>query len=685
MVRHPYLLVVLLMAIAVFPVHAQDRGSPIPITRDNAADITQVALLGHGWINQIAWSPDGGTLAVASSAGVWLHDMAQPDAAPGHLETGADVWSVAFSPDGRLLAAGTRNMWVYVWEMDTLNGETAPQPVSRQYCASGDWYNAVESVAFNADGTVLACASDGVMFWDMTTDQLLADTPGLPDYWGDKYVAFSPDGSTLATTGTSSKTAARKPGLVRQWDLKTHELLTSWTLTEGQSGTAVAYSPDSAWLAVAGSAVEVRDAATGEVRYTLENTSGTRSLAYSPDGTVLVTAGYELALWDAVTGQRLAGPTFDNQAFVRCFGEDTGQPWTPCPANYDVLSVAISPDNMLAAADAAGRVGVWDIRTGEPVSALSGYNFGGAERGGASSDTIGKGVFAFSPDGTTLAAGATGYMTSGGWVELWDVEQQAIQGHLEGYGSMTALAYSPVKDLLLTASAWSGIQLWDVQTGTVQHVLLDYGEAAGDAAFSPDGSLVAVGLVYGEIDLRDTATGESVAVLTTETEYMTSIAFSPDGALLAAGTYEGTVPLWDVRRHELLSTFVTQDDWISCVAVSPQLLDGRLVLATGGGYADGMLHLWAVGPEDGSAQELAVMQTGIAGVTGLAFTPDGSVLVSGDRGGGVMLWDARTGEKLVTLHGHSSDFPVGVALSPDGTLLATGGGDGSIRLWGPPH
>ncbi|MBN1203096.1 MAG: WD40 repeat domain-containing protein [Anaerolineae bacterium] len=683
-------LVLFCVLILVHPVVAQDDAQRQIITADNAAQITRLAMLGRGWINQLAWSPDGSILAVASSAGVWLHDTADVDAPPRFLETGADTWSVVFSPDGRWLAAGGRDMSVQVWEMSAVSRDMAGAlPVYELECRVGEWWRPVESLAFNPDGTVLACASDGVLLWGMGAGEEPALISGEPDFWGDTHVAFSPDGTTLATTGTSSKTATRKPGLVRQWDLQTQALLTSWQLTEGHStGNYVAYSPDGTLLAVAGKQVEVRDAATGEVRYTLENTSSTRSLAFSPDGTVLATAAYDLAVWDVATGTLLARPAFDDQAFAHCFGEDTGQPWVPCPASYDALSVTFSPDGTtLAAADAAGRVGLWDIPSGERVVVLSGYNYGGAERGGASSDTISKGCFAFSPDGITLAAGASGYITSGGWVELWDIDQGVIQGYLQGYGSMEDLAYSPDGALLVTASSLSGLRLWDTATKTVQQVLMEYGEAVGSVAFSPDGTRLAAGLVYGEIHLWDVTTGSLLTVFEDHTEYMSSIAFSPDGILVAAGNTDGTIQIWDVNRGERLNTLEGHVGWVNDVDFyPPRLPDGRMVLASAGGFEDGTVRFWGIQPGDGSADELVVLLSGApAGVSSVAFAPDSMVLASGHEDGTVRLWDALLGELLVTLEGQPRDLPVNVVFSPDGTLLATGGGDGTIRLWGVPR
>jgi WD40 repeat protein len=681
-------LILFLVLFLACPAAAQDDNAQHPIiTTDNATRLTRLAILGRGWINQIAWSPNGTALAVGGSAGVWLHNATDLDAAPRFLETQADTWSVAFSPDGHLLATGGRDMSVRVWEMDTVNRDTTnAQPLYDLLCRVGDWWKAVESLAFNPDGTVLACASDGVMLWDMATGANLPVISGEQDFWGDTHVAFSPDGKTLATTGTSSKTQTARPGLVRQWDAPTYELLTSWTLTDGHwPGNYVTYSPDGTLLAVAGKTVEVRDAATGEVRYMLEGANGMHGLAFTPDGTLLAAADYGLTLWDVATGTFLAQLVFDNSGLTHCMGEETAQAWLPCPASYDVLSVAISPNGtMLAAADAVGCVGLWEIPSGERVATLSGYNYGGSERGGGSSDTISISTFAFSPDGTTLAAGTGGYMTSGGWTELWNIDQQVIEDYLRGGGSMLDLAYSPDGTLLVTASALSGVRLWDTATKTVAYVLMEYGDAVSNVVFSPNGTRVAAGLVYGEIHIWDTATGELVTVLEGPTEYMGNIAFSPDGHLVASGSSDGLIRVWDVQEGSLLTSLDGQTSWVSNMAFAPVMLSGEIILASSS-WTDSIIRLWNV-HEDGSAAVRATLKSAsLEGPTYLAFSPDGTLLASGHVDGRVRLWDVVTGELLVTLAGHPQSPWVRVAFSPDGTLLASGGWDGTVWLRSVPY
>ena len=113
------ILVLLFAASQAFYVRAQESDNRPPITAANAHDIAQLAMLGHGFTSGLAWSPDGKTLAATSSVGVWLYDGADLASEPRLLTNDVQMTSVAFSPDGALLAVGTRDSTIQVWDVQT--------------------------------------------------------------------------------------------------------------------------------------------------------------------------------------------------------------------------------------------------------------------------------------------------------------------------------------------------------------------------------------------------------------------------------------------------------------------------------------------------------------------------------------------------------------------------------------
>ena len=169
------------------------------------------ARLGKGTIRDIAFSPVGPYLAVASSIGVWLYEVATSRALM-LMPTASWVLSVSFSPDGSTLASGSWDNTVRLWAVATgeaiatLEGHTS-------------W---VHSVSFSPDGATLASGSeDGtVRLWAVATGEAIATLEGHTHRV--LSVSFSPDGATLAS-GSGD-------GTVQLWDVA------EWT----NSGTAVA-------------------------------------------------------------------------------------------------------------------------------------------------------------------------------------------------------------------------------------------------------------------------------------------------------------------------------------------------------------------------------------------------------------------------------------------------------------
>ena len=150
--------------------------------------------LGKGAINEIAYSPDGSQLAVASSIGIWMYDAQTGEEL--NLFTGhtGSVSSVSFSPDGQTLAGGSKQE-IRLWNVSTgdvvrtLTGHTS----------------LVRSVSFSPDGQTLASAdgSGSIRLWNVSTGDLLNTLIG---HWNSVLsVSFSPDGQMLAS-GSSDGT-----------------------------------------------------------------------------------------------------------------------------------------------------------------------------------------------------------------------------------------------------------------------------------------------------------------------------------------------------------------------------------------------------------------------------------------------------------------------------------------------
>lgn len=176
----------LIFSLVFAPVAAQDDLQPI--TPQNAADVVELATLGRGWIRKILWSPDGHTLAVVSSIGVWLYNAADFSVEPILLPAETEViHDVVFTPDGRLLVHEVDAYEVKIFEIPTGTLLTT-------FRANLDRAVFLGSLSLSADGTQIhgSDRGDGTQwFWDTTTFEAHSTPPAV-------WYFYNPDGTVLA-------------------------------------------------------------------------------------------------------------------------------------------------------------------------------------------------------------------------------------------------------------------------------------------------------------------------------------------------------------------------------------------------------------------------------------------------------------------------------------------------------
>ncbi len=543
----------------------------------------------NGRIHDLAVSPDSrrvllgaGTYDNSGVATLWdlQGGIKLRDFAPGL----SDVASVAWSPDGRWAATGSRDSLrphgtrpggrfgaVMVWDAES--GARVREFPS--FCFE-------VPITFANNNLVLFANRTNLEVFDVDSGIKRLTTAGHgteSGTAGNTSAEYSPDGKLIVTADSGSSTSG---GELVIWEAATGRQLRRF---QGHSGGVfdVAFSPDGHRFVSASwdKTAAVWDVDSGTRLFTLPgHRTGTFAVSYSPDGRLIATgsgvykqAG-DVSVWNAATGQKLV---------------------TLTQHRNHVGSLAFSTDGrLMLSGDWSGTAILWNTSTWTPVRTIA-----------AHPDTA---TVRFSPDGRR-------FVTAGwdGTVKLWTTASGALSKTFLGHtGSVTDVAFSPDGTKIATVSKDHTLIVWDLESAGR---LLSIDELSGwvpSVSFRADGRALLTGF-DGKAVEWDSKSGRRLRTWETHSDMVRAVAVSPDGQLAASGGDDALVALWDMRNGLLLHLLRGHEASVRGVRFSP---DGDRLLTCS---LDGTLRIWDVATGD----ELLRLLTLDGGKDWLALTPDG--------------------------------------------------------------
>ncbi|HET8841747.1 MAG TPA: NACHT domain-containing protein, partial [Ktedonobacteraceae bacterium] len=609
--------------------------------------------------------------------GAYLQDTPMQDAslAGAHVhetvftETLDAIWSVTVSRSGTFWAAGTRRGDVYVWceggqrlhlawQAHTDNVFTLALSPDERLLATGSWEGSVKlwdlhsgallwttwhaglvySVAFAPDGHLLASGGNdaAIRLWDVANGnsvQTLA-SPGGAVYT----VAWSPDRHLLASGGFD--------GRIHLWQWQENRAATPARTLVGHTNWVhrLAFAPDSSQLASASwdQTVKVWNVSRGEVVQTLTGYSQrVDSVAWSPDGGTIASCGSDavIRLWD-VTQQQYCAALYGHRTAV-----------------YDL---AFTPDNRsLLSGSEDNTLRIWDVARGECLRTIEGY-------------AVCFYDLAWSPDGRWLASAG-----SDAQVALWEMTDQMGYRKLQGHHWMVyGVAWSP-DGQWLASSGWDNtIRLWEPTTGKCLHILRSPDNS--DTMFhcigwGPDGRHLASGTYLQGMQMWETDTHTRRWAEKTHQSLFRSVAWNPEGTRIASGGDDSHVYLWNSTDGTLLLRLPGHQGLVASVAWSP---DGRWLASAGGCRGSGEVFVWNM--QSGERVRDLIGHLGV--VWAVTWDRNSDQLISGDSDGILRWWHIQSGQCVRVQAAHQGTI-WSLKTSPDGHRLASCGVDGTIKLW----
>jgi WD40 repeat protein len=596
------------------------------------SDELQVVATNSGSKVSLALSRDGRLLSAAQSISatsavyLWEFPSGRLLAMP---ETNDASGSVDFSPDGKLLAFGTRNHGIQLWDI----------AASRQWTNfpgiyGNGWFSVLQ---FSPDGRYLAAsrASPQVVVWDVTTHREAAVLTNHSEFVG--ALSFSPDGTMLAT-GSFDNT-------LRIWSVATWKPIGDPLTGHEAAPFSLAFSPDGRILASSSwdQKIGIWDVTAQTQIHTLTNHTGlVTSVAFSPDQKILASGSidFTIRLWDTTSWEEadvLRGSpdeiwavafVLNGKELVSGGKDGAIRTWSALPTPRKLHQLDRPSDaedwgicgGILYCGHTNGTITYWNATT---LRQIAQYTCPQENR----TNSIARD---FSPSGKLVWA------NNQSEVVVWDLAAGRQITRLPWVsGSSKFVKISPGEKMLVGGAPDArSLTVWDFEK-SVETATMPKSEESDPAArgshvngvdvlsFSADSRLFAYGNWNGTVEVWDLSRKARVALWPVHHEPISGLAFMPDGKRIVSLSTDANVKLWDIDTGRELKAFSRAFNRFESLAVTP---DGLRVAGT---TSDGLVKIWNVT----TGQEVTTLKLGwdvpFAGtVVGMQFLPpDGDTLL----------------------------------------------------------
>ncbi|AFY91690.1 NB-ARC domain-containing protein [Chamaesiphon minutus] len=588
------------------------------------------------------------------------------------------VLALTFSPDSKTLVSGCIGGGIKFWDVHTGN------------CQQTWDKGRIWTLDFSPDGRLLVAGlsdrDNSICIWDVQTAECLKILIGhSAPVCGIAFAPYPIDNRQLmVTTGQDS--------VVKIWDVESGGCVRTLTEHTGQIWS-VCFHPDGDRFATCSfdRSIKIWDVTTGACLQTLlGHTKEVSRVRFSPDGHLLVSACTDRTarLWDTVTGKCLK-VLQGHQEPVWAVEFTAG--YLGSTARNEHQSGSSIAERFLVSIGLDRTVRFWEIvyqYRSNPLSidpaSISSHCLKTIQGGGE-----GIRVMAIHPDRQLFASG--GMSES---IHVWELcdRSEPCQPH-EPIGtsaptgkclqkltvhnsSSWTIAFHPQGKLLASGHLNGELRIWEVESGKCLHNLpTNHSYMIQFCRFSPQGDLVGcIGSTESSIRFWNIQTGECWRTIWLEAEsYIFGLDFHPQGHYFVTAGHDDRVRWWDMQSGECFRSQAANEGHVWAINFHPH---GHL-FASVGGSPD--VKIWDA--ESGECVRLLSGHTGNLG--GVAFSPDGLILASGRSDRTIRLWDVATGECLHVLAGHTSGVTsVGfISIDSSPQILASASFDGTIRLW----